>query len=65
MLSVSAGRNGKIIAYGSSDQTVKIWQLDGTLINNLVGHGDSVASVSWNQDDKIIASGSNDGIIKL
>ncbi len=62
---VSFSPNSKIITSGSSDQTIKLWQLDGTLIDTFVGHSDSVASVNFNPDGKAIASVDRDGKIKL
>ncbi|MBN4005695.1 AAA-like domain-containing protein [Nostoc sp. LPT] len=57
--------DGKIIASGSDDGTVKLWHQNGTAIATLVGHKNKLRSISFSEDSKIIASASQDGTIKL
>ncbi|MEH2324257.1 MAG: AAA-like domain-containing protein [Nostoc sp.] len=57
--------DGKIIASGSDDGTVKLWHQNGTAIATLIGHKNKLRSISFSQDSKIIASASQDGTIKL
>ena len=57
-------RPGCVLASGSEDQSIKLWNADGTPLQTLMGHADSVKSVAWN-DDSVLASGSNDTTIKL
>ena len=63
--SVSFSPDGQMIASGSFDDTVKLWQRDGTLITTLKGHNDEVWSVSFSPDRQTIASGSKDKTVKL
>jgi WD40 repeat protein len=58
--------DGKLIASGSSDKTVKIWNVaTGEEERTLEGHTDSVNSVVFSKDGKLIASGSDGGTIKM
>ncbi|KAJ3100215.1 hypothetical protein HK100_004741, partial [Physocladia obscura] len=62
--SIAISLDGKFIASGSSDNTVKIWDIQtGMVINTFEGHSGSVNSVSMSTD--IIVSGSEDNLIKI
>ena len=64
---VAFSSDGKMIASGSYDKTIKLWNLEGKLLHTLKGHGDSIICVAFsaNPDDKMLASGSHDRTIKL
>ncbi len=62
---VSFSPDEQIIASGSTDKTIKLWQRDGTLLKTLEGHTAAVRSVSFSPDGQIIVSGSEDNTIKL
>lgn len=62
---VSFSPDGTMIATASIDQTVKLWQRDGTLLQTLTGHTDNVNSVSFSPDGNTIATASNDQTVKL
>ncbi|KAG9252899.1 putative wd40 repeat pf20 [Emericellopsis atlantica] len=58
--------DAKLIASGSSDHTVKLWDTaTGALEQTLAGHGDWVFSIAFSPDAKLIASGSGDRTVKL
>ncbi|WP_414590255.1 WD40 repeat domain-containing protein, partial [Scytonema sp. PCC 10023] len=57
--------DGKTIASGSVDNTVRLWNLNGQLLKTLSGHGSSVRSVAFSPDGKTIASGNNDNTVRL
>ncbi|MGB3208654.1 MAG: serine/threonine-protein kinase [Crinalium sp.] len=64
--SVAFSLDGKILASGSWDNTIKLWNMDtNQLIHTLTGHSDPVSAVVFSPDNQIIASGSADGSIKL
>jgi WD40 repeat protein len=64
--SVAFSGDGKRIASGSSDRTVKVWDAQtGQVTLTLQGHTDGVWSVAFSSDGKRIASGSHDGTVKV
>lgn len=59
--------NGRLVATGSLDGTVRVWQLsDGQLLRVLVGHDSYSGSVAWSPCGTVIASsGTWDGAVRL
>ncbi|NEQ68420.1 MAG: hypothetical protein F6K21_23550 [Symploca sp. SIO2D2] len=63
--SVSFSPDGELIASGSKDNSIKLWNTDGSLLQDLPGHEAGVHSVSFSPDGQIIASSGADNSIKL
>jgi hypothetical protein len=64
--SLSYSPDGKTIASGSDDTTIKVWDVaTGRLLHTLEGHQAAVRSLSYSPDGKTIASGSDDATIKV
>ena len=64
--SVTISPDGKYIVSGSSDKTIKIWDIKtAECLNTLKGHSNYVSSVTISPDGKYIVSGSYDGTIKI
>jgi WD40 repeat protein/ABC-type dipeptide/oligopeptide/nickel transport system ATPase subunit len=65
VMSITFSPDGKIIASGSDDKTIKLWNLSGKELCILKGHIYGVKSIAFSPDGKTIASGSYDKTIKL
>ncbi len=64
--SLSFSPDGKILASGSDDKQIKLWNMEtGAEIRTLSGHDRSVISVCFSADGKILASAGKDKKIKL
>ena len=64
--SVVMSPDGKLLAAGSLDTVVRIWDAaTGTLLDKLKGHKDSVYSVAFSPDGKFLVSGSLDKTLKM
>lgn len=65
--SVSIHPKKNLILTGSYDKNVRIWDLSGNCISNLLGHTDSIKTVSWlDKNDKTYClTGSNDNTIRI
>ncbi len=69
VLAVTFSPDGKILASGSNDHTIKLWRVSDPatagLLKTLTGHSAWVLSVAFSPDGQTLASGSYDQTIKL
>ena len=64
--SVAFSPNGKLLASGNLDRTVKLWDVErGSELRTFMGHSAGISSVALNPNGKLLASGNRDNTIKL
>ena len=68
MNTIALSPDGKRVAAGGVDKTIRIWQLgdkEGTLENTLIAHEDAILKLAWSPDGKLLGSASADRTIKI
>jgi WD40 repeat protein len=64
--SVAFSPDGNLLATGSFDNTIKIWDVKtGQCLHTCKGHTNQVYCVAWNNDGTMLASASQDKTIRL
>lgn len=62
----AAGLNGQLLATGSEDQTIRLWDATtGACLNVLKGHTKPIETITFSPNGETIASGSDDGTVRL
>ena len=65
---LAASRDGKFLATGSTDKTIRLWDLTRAtprLARVYQGHSEEVSSLAFSPDGQTLASGSNDQSVRL
>ncbi len=66
VLAVAYSPDGKLMASGSLDETILIWNTDNyKVIDTLKGHGGNIFCVTFSNNGKYLASASKDNTVRL
>lgn len=60
---VSASNDGRSLASGHRDGTVRLWSADGSLLRTLRGHSTDVSAIAFNGDGRYLSTGALDRLV--
>ena len=63
--SITWAPDGQMLATGSDDKTVRVWNVEGKPLVSFVGHTGAIHSVAWAPNGNIIASSADDNTVRL
>src|SRR6266508_2490891 len=66
VLAVAFAPDGKTLASGGQDKTIRLWDVaSGKELPRLEGHGDWVSAITFSPDGKYLVSASRDWTVRL
>ena len=63
--SVAFSPDGQMIASASRDQTIKLWNVEGTELTTFRGHSAAIWDIAWSPDGSFIASAGAENMVRL
>ncbi|MCA9070905.1 MAG: PD40 domain-containing protein, partial [Planctomycetaceae bacterium] len=63
--SIAWSPDGKQIATGSQDKTIRLWDMTGNVLHTMEGHTDIVSCLAWSSRGSRLASGSWDHTVRF
>jgi WD40 repeat protein len=65
VIKVAFRHDSQLLASTSVDQTIKLWNKDGSLLTTLNGYSEGMLGVAFSPDDQTLAATSVDGTVML
>lgn len=65
LYAIAISPDGQTIASGGDDKTIKLWNMEGKLLQNIAAHDERIWQIAFTPDGQILASASEDGTVKL